>query len=670
MGTGKRFGSRTTKILKTWIAAHAHHPYPRVEEIELMQKQTGLSRQQIVTWLSNARRRLKTQSRRPPTLIATPFSQQISRIHEQNLSFEEMDPLQRWQNSPPEHEPAATSAILKAVSGFSVPDGCFNTPMEDVYLTDGWWDDSSASSAITSKSSSSSLGSAWSAGSQRSGGLFNHQRKSGKRRRRRTFLDRSDADKLNRLQTICHTYQCTFCTETFKTKHNWQRHEKSLHLSLEQWKCSPQGPTCRNLESDQLMCAYCEQIDPSHDHISQHNYAACNDRDADERTFYRKDHLQQHLKLVHNSKFMRWPMEQWKQEIVTLRSRCGFCELIMDSWADRVDHLAEHFRRGQTMASWKGDWGFDSHVLDMVENSMPPYLIHYERNSPWPFTTQQGLVESPVNAFELIKLELDFWVNNINAAQRLPTNQELQYESCCIILGSEMHSKHVGEPGPSWLRDLLMSSEEITKQARMHPMKTSLKARITQLQIHSKGNIFENCSAEDQLRKYVDLATSSGLVVGYAELQFQASNIIALLEASAKKPSPMFVRFLNDLIFASTQWLVPFCCRSHLELGREIAPRHRHMWQQVAAPTLGESSTQAACALEGTNESTIEITRWSSSALGKLTPYLQDDSNCYRRLTRELSLFVASTVSPHNPKRRIPSDEELQYQARWIMFEE
>lgn len=26
------------------------------------------------------------------------------------------------------------------------------------------------------------------------------------------------------------TYQCTFCTETFKTKHDWQRHEKSLHL--------------------------------------------------------------------------------------------------------------------------------------------------------------------------------------------------------------------------------------------------------------------------------------------------------------------------------------------------------------------------------------------------------------------------------------------------------
>ncbi|KAG8407997.1 hypothetical protein J3459_018312 [Metarhizium acridum] len=31
-------------------------------------------------------------------------------------------------------------------------------------------------------------------------------------------------------------YQCTFCTDTFKTKFDLQRHESSMHLSLEQWK--------------------------------------------------------------------------------------------------------------------------------------------------------------------------------------------------------------------------------------------------------------------------------------------------------------------------------------------------------------------------------------------------------------------------------------------------
>lgn len=31
-------------------------------------------------------------------------------------------------------------------------------------------------------------------------------------------------------------YQCTFCTDAFKTKHDWQRHETTMHLSLEQWR--------------------------------------------------------------------------------------------------------------------------------------------------------------------------------------------------------------------------------------------------------------------------------------------------------------------------------------------------------------------------------------------------------------------------------------------------
>ena len=44
----------------------------------------------------------------------------------------------------------------------------------------------------------------------------------------------------------------------------------------------------------------------------------------------------------------------------------------MDSWSIRVDHLAEHFKGGKSMADWKGDWGFETQVLDIVENGMPP----------------------------------------------------------------------------------------------------------------------------------------------------------------------------------------------------------------------------------------------------------------------------------------------------------
>jgi hypothetical protein len=82
--------------------------------------------------------------------------------------------------------------------------------------------------------------------------------------------------------------------------------------------------------------------------------------------------LRQHLRLVHDSQFMKWPMEGWKLECDDVQSRCGFCDISMTTWTERVDHLAEHFREGKTMADWSGNWGFDSATLEMVENSMPP----------------------------------------------------------------------------------------------------------------------------------------------------------------------------------------------------------------------------------------------------------------------------------------------------------
>jgi hypothetical protein len=69
-------------------------------------------------------------------------------------------------------------------------------------------------------------------------------------------------------------------------------------------------------------------------------------------------------------------MSSWKSEAAAIRSRCGFCNVCLDTWAERVEHLAEHFKQGKTMAAWHGDWGFEPDVLDMVENSMPPCRSH------------------------------------------------------------------------------------------------------------------------------------------------------------------------------------------------------------------------------------------------------------------------------------------------------
>jgi len=79
-------------------------------------------------------------------------------------------------------------------------------------------------------------------------------------------------------------------------------------------------------------------------------------------------------------------MEAWKSEVPYIRSRCGFCSQYFNTWADRCDHLAKHFRAGARMRDWKGCRGFDGRVAALVTNAMPPYLIGNEANSMIPFS--------------------------------------------------------------------------------------------------------------------------------------------------------------------------------------------------------------------------------------------------------------------------------------------
>jgi hypothetical protein len=54
----------------------------------------------------------------------------------------------------------------------------------------------------------------------------------------------------------------------------------------------------------------------------------------------------------------------------------------------------------------------------------------------------------------------------------------------------------------------------------------------------------------------------------------------------------------------------------------------------------------------------------------KTGPFFFNDANCYRRLARELGRYAAATMSPNNPNYHVPTDQELQHQARWILYDE
>jgi hypothetical protein len=349
----------------------------------MLQRNTGLSKTQITNWLANARRRGKVQPQRSTSPQVGNWSSGVDIPARRGTpALESMNPLQRWQHSPPEHEPASVTAIARAVttSSSAISSG-LNSPFSSFPYTDDGsgrsvCNQSSASSIGTSHSSNGSRGSAYSHGSRNSFGSFGSAPFSNRsrRRRRRRAAPRQSPDGLKTFVGPLKTFQCTFCTETYRTKHDWQRHEKSLHLSLERWVCAPEGPRVLRPETGQVCCAFCSEPNPSDAHIEGHNHSSCQERTLEERTFYRKDHLNQHLRLVHNVKFADWSMKSWKVAAPEIRSRCGFCGIILDTWTTRVDHLAEHFKTGKSMADWQGDWGFEAPVLAMVENSVPPCM--------------------------------------------------------------------------------------------------------------------------------------------------------------------------------------------------------------------------------------------------------------------------------------------------------
>ncbi|KAL5601158.1 uncharacterized protein BROUX77_005407 [Berkeleyomyces rouxiae] len=770
--TSTRFSRASVRVLRQWLSSHSRHPYPSDEEKDMLQRQTGLNKTQITNWLANARRRGKVQL---PVRSASPHPQTFSLDPPRRRGNEDMNPLQRWANSPPEHEPASVIAIARAVTASSAASSTGASSYPN-YTDDGSnrsIHDSSASSVGTSRSSGGSFVSGMSHASRGSIGSFTSMTR-GRRRRRRRAGDL--AVQKSPLNNPFRAYQCTFCSETFKTKHDWQRHEKSLHLSLERWVCSPSGIVAMNPTTQTMSCVFCGEANPTEAHMETHNCSSCLDKSIDERTFYRKDHLNQHLRLVHNVRFVDWSMKEWKIAAPSIQSRCGFCGIVMDSWETRIEHLSQHFKSGASMADWKGDWGFERPILDLVENSIPPYLIDTERNSPYPMVAEQAPPESPRNAYELIKDEMVYYMaNRFEQNGEIPTDEQLRVEACRIIFASEVLSLQGISSMASWLRDVLMDDEGTYRQAKFGPLRTQAENRLAILKINGKDNLFEACPLEHALQDYVVSRQLIGLTPVDSELQEEACRIVGQVEEVATHPSEAIANFLIRLIKSSTKWLARFRQRAHLprseEMGdewyrstdpatidstihsysrleRELGDYLEHQRREGLEPTNLDLQRRARIIIyefdDGWNQTAADSLEWltafrerhpasphsrnanelsvmssSSSALGNSSRSFQsptsssstarntndshgtahndrpsirnpepgpvdhnsrqlrvrigtflNDSNCFRRLERELSRFVTMCISSNNPNKHVPTDEELQHQARWIIYDD
>lgn len=476
---GARFSREAVRIMKTWLSDHTEHPYPTDKEKDDLKTRTGLKRSQISNWLANARRRGKV---RPLPRSTSPARADGVNIPGKQLppgvELSELNPFERWRYSPPENEPATARDIVRAMatSGFDpTKDPPQHGPVHARSRKTGSSNDDSSfsnrmkapsvSSAETSRSSLTDMSFA-SAFSHRSMGSYSSfEKKERRRRRQKPLIPKTPYQQKSRGARI---FQCTFCTDSFPAKYDWQRHEKSLHIALDKWTCALQGAVLSlNGES---YCTFCRAKNPDNEHMESHNYFTCQEKSIPERTFYRKDHLNQHLRLMHNVKFDPW-MEHWKSGTTEIKSRCGFCSSTFTTWKDRVDHIAMHFKNGADMSQWRGDWGFEPSVQQLVENSMPPYLIHHDRNTldPWSASTKASLnppttvtgdnslnhprISNPKDASCFYRVEslLSTYIARNVEIGIIPTDEMLQSEARKIVYGSDDPWNQTCCDNPVWL---------------------------------------------------------------------------------------------------------------------------------------------------------------------------------------------------------------------------
>ncbi|KAL5089168.1 hypothetical protein Trisim1_006020 [Trichoderma cf. simile WF8] len=742
---GSRFSRESSKLLKQWFSNHYHYPYPSKEEMKMLQHQTGLSKTQISNWLSNTRRREKmhhsTQYSQKATAAVDSDASPINIPRrpdtptvEKRRNCRTMGPLERWVDSPPESEPATVTAIANAVQcAESTQSWPLSTPIDDE--SGQSINESSDNSYRTS--SGSSLASAYSYGSSDSVTGTPALLHSKSRRRKRKLRPRPHRSRVGKMQ---YPFQCTFCAETFKTKYDWQRHEKTLHIPLERWLCSPDGPRAINPETGRPLCVFCGESEPTDGHINSHNPYSCQ-----ERVFNRKDHLKQHLHLVHKAKLANAVTTGWKTSTPNIRSRCGFCEIYLDSWGDRVEHLADHFKMGKTMASWTGDWGFEDAITDTLEDAIPPYLLGKESTSMFPFEASDVSPESPRTAYELLVVELSCFVETYQYKTRqLPSHEAMHIEACRIVFASEMLTLEV-DAEPSWLRDLVLSNETIATQAQFLPIRTPSEGRLRTLEIRGKKSLFEDCPLEAQLYNFAVTEAMANQAVSDETLQAEACKVITRMQQALQLPLTDFVfTWFMTLIYSSPMnWLSHFrqrsslpltesggtptstsltghwtpgitSVRSHLYIGTHDFGPLRQSTEEATSDShsigFKNTPTNVGTSIPLSLESFIPTMTPSMSEelsghgpgrnsreIGSLDPeassiaflmkhvdggcrrhndglqtgsYMFHDPNLYKWLGRELGRWVTSIMSPNNPNSHVPSDEEIQHHARFLVYDD
>lgn len=374
-------------------------------------------------------------------------------------------------------------------------------------------------------------------------------------------------------------------------------------------------------------------------------------------------------------------------------------------------------------------------------------LIHGELTSTIPFEASTASPESPRHAYELIRLELSYFVECFEFRHgHKPDSMTIQLEACRIIIASEVHFlEDCPIAGSSWLRDLIMFDEDIAVQAQFLPLRTPSEGRLRSLEILGQKTLFAECPLESRLHQLILVAQGGNMRnISNTDLQAAACAIITQIHTSLKLPLTDFVfHWMIVLARSSTAWLdqvrqracLPgnaldiahaFCafstdtctptvpgtktCQMGVIGGYQGLSNPENDYPRglaTSGPNLGRAATDShdadtlslsrlICAHLSQSEelefkdgqiydpiSASDSAQEPSRAPVYATPAFADsvsteqstatkyhfhDPNFQKWLSLELSRWVSAVMSSHNPRRRIPSDAEIQRQARSLLY--
>jgi hypothetical protein len=138
------------------------------------------------------------------------------------------------------------------------------------------------------------------------------------------------------------SFKCPFssgqCNKCYSSISDLQKH--ALTHGPRTWHCMPDNSAIANGK-----CVFCDEDSPSKEHLNEHQVDLCLAKPIGirGRSFFRKDHLLQHIESKHCTTRgnLRSDLMNYWQRLAVSSVLCGFCGESYP-WLELVRHLRRH----------------------------------------------------------------------------------------------------------------------------------------------------------------------------------------------------------------------------------------------------------------------------------------------------------------------------------------